>query len=134
MTGNQNPHGTNHSKHSLPEKVSFAVSLLILLGVVGAVLYVWIFPSQRPAVFHIEKGGVRIEGGSYYLDITVKNFGDGTAKDVKVAGALITGGKEEKVSTIFDYIPGRSEEKGVLIFRSDPSTVSLRVESYQEPS
>ncbi len=132
MSGYGDSQRKENPRISNPEKVSFVLSLIILAALVGAVLYIWISPTQKPARFSLERGAVRLEGDKYYLDITVKNTGDETAKEVWVDGRLSVGGKEEKASTIFGFIPGRSEEKGVLIFSADPTDAVIRVESYQK--
>ncbi len=116
-------------KTSRAEQVSFFISLLILACVVGTVIFLWLSPSDSPARYRIEHGPVRREGEAFYLDFTITNEGDETGQQVTVEGSL----KDEKASTTFDFIPGSSSEKGVLIFKSDPSEATLMVQSYQKP-
>ena len=115
------------------EWVSLIISLLLLAGVVGIVIALWLNPSSSPARFRIDRGAIRIEAGRYYLPITVANEGDATAAQVTVEGRLRGGGEDEVVATTFDFIPARSRVEGVLIFKGDPAIAEVAVASYQQP-
>jgi uncharacterized protein (TIGR02588 family) len=114
--------------------VSLGVALLVLAGVVGIILALWLEPSPGdPATFRIERGAVRSEGGRFYLPVTIMNEGDLTASQVTVEGELTVNGHKEEVSTTFDFIPGHAEVAGVLIFSHDPEAAEAQVSSYQQP-
>jgi uncharacterized protein (TIGR02588 family) len=115
------------------EWVSLIVSLLLLAGVVGLVVALWISPSGRPARFRVERGPARSEAGRYYLPVTVVNDGDATGAQVTVEGRLAVGGGEETATTTFDFIPARSSAEGVLVFTGDPSAAAVSVVSFQKP-
>jgi uncharacterized protein (TIGR02588 family) len=115
------------------EWVSLIVSLLLLAGVIGLVIALWISQSGRPARFRVERGSVRSEGGRYYLPVTVINDGDATGAQVAVEGRLSVGGREEAATTTFDFIPARSSAEGVLVFSGDPSAAVVSVVSFQKP-
>ncbi|MGH9838486.1 MAG: hypothetical protein ACREEM_06865 [Blastocatellia bacterium] len=115
------------------EWVSLLISLLLLAGVVGTVVALWLNPSGNPARFRVDCGAIRNEADRYYLPITVANEGDATAAQVTVEGRLRGDGGEEIAATTFDFIPARSRARGVLIFKGDPATAEILVVSYQQP-
>lgn len=115
------------------EWVSLIVSLLLLAGVIGLVIALWISPSGRPARFRVERGAAHNEGGRYYLPVTIINDGDATGAQVTVEGRLAVGGEEETASTTFDFIPARSSAEGVLVFKGDPAAATVAVVSFQKP-
>lgn len=124
---------TEHAPRSTAEWVSLLLSLVIIAGVVGAVLMLWISPAATPARFAVETGTVRVEGDQYYLPVTLKNEGDLTAAQVTLVGVVPGGEQDEQISVTFDFVAGHSSSRAVLIFRSDPSSARLRVVSYEEP-
>ena len=67
----------------------------------------------------------------YVADIVVANGSRQTAAAVQVEGKL----GDEETSATLDYVPGRSEARGGLIFVGDPRTgaVELRVVGYELP-
>ncbi|MGB3138292.1 MAG: hypothetical protein WBG38_18480 [Nodosilinea sp.] len=112
------------------EWISLGVSLTLLAGVVATVVTLWLHSSDQPAQFTVERGDLRTTNEQYYLPITVRNQGDITAAQVTVEGML----SDAEISmTTFDFVPGRSDAKGVLIFDREPSAAKVRVVSYQEP-
>jgi uncharacterized protein (TIGR02588 family) len=115
------------------EWVSLAISVLLLAGVIGIVVALWMTASDKPARFRVEPGAIRNESGPYYLSVKVINEGDKTGAQVTVEGKLKANDKEERAVTTFDFIPARSSAEGILIFASEPSSADVRVMSYQEP-
>lgn len=131
MTGKKGEAGA--APRTPAEWVSLVISLVLLAGVVGAVLALWLEGTDAPARFRVERGAVRYEAGHYHLPITVANEGDATGAQVTVEGKLAAGGREEAPATTFDFIPGRSSAAGVLIFSAEPTAAEVRVVSYQQP-
>ena len=128
-----NPPEESRSGYSRSEWVSLGVSLAILGLLVGIVIILWLNPVERPAKFDVRADRTRMEGGSYYVEFTIENKGDQTGEYVRVEGFIPVGGRREKASTTFDFVPGRSEEHGVLIFEHEPVGLAIRVVSYQIP-
>ncbi|MES2459164.1 MAG: hypothetical protein V4671_01175 [Armatimonadota bacterium] len=133
----------NHQESSnLPrsgaEWTSLIVALLLVLGVIGVIVALWIQDKGAPATFRVEKGAVRKAGNQYYLPVTVTNEGDATAAQVTVQGTL-TGRNpnssvdDEEATTTFDFVPAHAAADGVLIFRADPTEAEVQVTSYQLP-
>lgn len=127
------PEATSVAPRTKAEWVSLIISLLLLAGVVGTVIALWLRPVQNPPRFRLERGAVRTEAEHYYLPITVINEGDATGAQVTVEGTLQGATGEETAATTFDFVPARSRVAGVLVFTSDPAAAAVRVVSYQQP-
>lgn len=69
------------------------------------------------------------------VEIKVRNLSNRTAAAVQVEGKLKTGEAEETSSATIDYVPGRSEATGGLIFPGDSRAgqVEVRVTGYEIP-
>jgi len=120
-------------EYSTAAGVSLGISLVIMGVVVGLVIWYWLNPTDNPARFLIKTGQTRIEENLFYVDFTIENKGDETGENVKVEGTITVDGREEKASTIFEFVPGRSEEQGVLVFGHEPLDLVVTIESYQKP-
>jgi uncharacterized protein (TIGR02588 family) len=131
MTGKKSK--TSVAPRTKAEWVSLIISILLLAGVVGVVIALWLSPSKEPARFRIDRRAIRNEVGHYYLPITVTNEGDATGAQVTVEGRLEGAGNEQTSATTFDFIPAHSSVEGVLIFDTEPTSAELRVVSYQQP-
>lgn len=115
------------------EWVSLLISLLLLAGVVGTVIALWLRPTDNPPRFRLERGAVRHDAEHYYLPITLSNDGDATGAQVTIEGTLRGTDTEETATTTFDFVPARSRVEGVLVFTSEPTAATVRVVSYQQP-
>jgi uncharacterized protein (TIGR02588 family) len=115
------------------EWVSLIISILLLAGVVGMVVSLWLSSSNRPARFRVDRGAIRNEAGHYYLPIRITNEGGTTGAQVTVEGKIKGAEGEESASTTFDFIPARSSAEGILIFSGEPGSAEVRVTSYQQP-
>lgn len=123
----------DHAKRSSAEWISLVISLALLAGVVGLVVWVWVREAGSPAQFTVERGETRQANAQFYLFVTIHNDGDLTASEVLLEGTLEVDGQEETASTTFDFVPGHSEREATLIFSADPAEAELQVMSYQEP-
>ena len=115
------------------EWVALSVSLLLLAGTVGLIVWLWVNEPAGPPQFKVERGTVRSEDGFYHLPVAVTNVGGQAAGQVRVEGRLGGGGQEELPVTTIEYLPVGAREEDVLIFRGEPSGASVQVVSYQQP-
>jgi uncharacterized protein (TIGR02588 family) len=118
---------------SSAEWISLAVSLIVVLGFVAAILWLWINQPAGPPQFKIERGVVRNETELFHLPLTVTNIGGSAVGQVRVEGKLNNEGREEIAVTTIDFLPVRAQEEIVLIFRSEPSQAVVHVVSYSQP-
>ena len=118
---------------STAEWISLAVSLLILLGFLGAIVWLWINQPAGPPQFNVQRGVVRNESGLFHLPVTVTNIGGLAVGEVRVEAKLNNQGREETTVTTIDFLPVRGQEEVVLIFGSEPSAAVVQVVSYRQP-
>jgi uncharacterized protein (TIGR02588 family) len=118
---------------STAEWISLGVSVLILLGFVGAIVWLWINQPTGPPQFNVQRGVVRNESGLFHLPVTVANTGGLAVGEVRVEGKLNNEGREETTVTTIDFLPVRGQEEVVLIFGSEPSAAVVKVVSYRQP-
>ena len=119
-----------------PEQTIFAAVAAILLGLVGAIGYLWIQPRE-PARITVERvGDVRIAATQIYVTGEVRNSGDETAEAVQVVAEVTV--KGDVVATgeqLVDFLSGGETEEIVFIFDRGSSAAEpdLRVVSYKAP-
>jgi uncharacterized protein (TIGR02588 family) len=125
--------GAASKPRTLAEWVSLGVSLLLLAGVAGVILWLWAAEPQGPPRFAVERGAARQEAGLFHLTLAVTNVGGAAASRVRVEGRLGGAGQEERPATTIDFLPVRAREEVVLVFRGDPSGAAVEVVSYRLP-
>jgi uncharacterized protein (TIGR02588 family) len=118
---------------STAEWISLGVSLAVLMGFVGAIVWLWIHQPVGPPQFMVQRGMVRSETGLFYLPVTITNTGGSAAGQVRVEAKLNNAGHEEMTVATVDFLPVRAQEEVVMIFRSEPSAAVVQVVSYRRP-
>lgn len=137
-TGDQTARIESDSARSIAEWTTLAVSIVILLGIVGAMSYLYLRGDDRPPAIVVEHdlGEVWHEGDLYYLPVVVTNEGNRTAENVLVQAELDTGsGSPATADITVTFLAGGEQAEGTFIFADDPSQGELTVHavSYQEP-
>lgn len=113
------------------------IGLALTLALVGFLAWqAFQKPGQLPPDITAEMGAVSEVEGGYVAEVVARNRGPSTAAAVVVTATLRDG--EETLATgeiTFDYIPGRSRNRGGLFFDRDPREydLELRVMGYTEP-
>lgn len=125
-------------RRSTAEWTTLAVSIALILGLVGLVTYLYISGDNRPPIVEaiplIEE--VRQEGNAYYVPIEVTNRGDQTAEEVQVQAALSNPeGQQETAQFTIPFLAGGETTTGTAVFSEDPSAGELTVGavSYRRP-
>jgi len=119
--------------------IEWVVAGLGLLLVVAAVAFLVVDATREgdaPTLVRVRADSVVATGGDgYFLHFTAENHGRGTAADVGIVGELRDVAGVETSRARVDYVPGRSERRGGLHFRTDPRRGALRLwaEGYQDP-
>jgi uncharacterized protein (TIGR02588 family) len=127
---------------SIAEWVTFGISLAILLGLVGLVLYLALTKGDKPINLEAKPQleMVRQTGDNFYLPVEISNLGDETAEEVEVEVILTAegdgGGKEETRQFTIQFLPRRATEEGYVIFQTDPRKGNIKVviHSYIDPN
>ena len=121
-----------HDPVPLLEWVTAALGALVALALIGVIGWSALteHPDELPQL-SVQAGPVEPAGEARAIRFTVSNGAGRTAKQVQVEGKL---GKQTASATL-DYVPGRSEEHGALLFDAEPGggTVELRITGYQLP-
>ena len=114
------------------EWVAAAIGLLMLIGLCLVLLReVGAGNDHDVPVLSAKIERVTSTPAGYVADVVVANRSRQTAAAVQVEATL----GEEQANATLDYVPGRSESRGGLIFASDPraGSVELRIVGYELP-
>ncbi len=109
------------------EWVTFAVSAVILLGVIGLIA-VQLTGGQRDAAPKAERvGPVRVIDGQHFVAVEVTNDGDATAANVQVTATLLVDGEAIEGDQTIDFLAGGETEDLVFVFDDPPDDGELTV-------
>ena len=108
------------------------LAALVLLAIIGREA---IAGNERPMpVLKVEVERVAATAAGHVVEFKVRNLSEQTAAAVHVEGTIRRGADDEISSATIDYVPGRSESKGGLLFAGDPrGKLELRVTGYEVP-
>jgi uncharacterized protein (TIGR02588 family) len=119
------------------EWMVFAISLLLVLGVIGYLILASIRLGEGPPNLAVELGQIiPAETGKFIVPVTVYNHGDQTAVDVTVEVVLMRGEEEvETAQVTLPLVPYNSDRQGVVTFSEDPrqDRLEARVVGYLLP-
>jgi uncharacterized protein (TIGR02588 family) len=137
-TSGQQTERTRDKGRSIAEWTTFAISLVILIGIVGLITWLSFRGEERPPIITVEAQleQVRREEGGYYLPVLIRNEGDSTVEDAMIQGELVTGeGQPETVDLTITYLAAGEEVQGTMVFQEDPTQGELTtgVTSYKLP-
>jgi uncharacterized protein (TIGR02588 family) len=129
---------TGQRERSVAERTTLAISIILILGLVGLVTYVSINGGNEPPIVEAKPlpAEMRHEGESYYLPVTVTNRGGRTAQEVLIQAELVGGdGSSEETDFTLDFLAGGETREGTVVFTTDPSTgeLTIAVASFQSP-
>jgi uncharacterized protein (TIGR02588 family) len=123
-------------KNSL-EWAVFAVSLVLVVAVLGYLIYVGITGGDRPPMIDVQLGAAERQGERFVVPVTVENSGDQVAENVTVEVELtLPSGEMETGSIDIDFLPRESTRNGWVTFLADPESateVVIRVPGYKQP-
>jgi uncharacterized protein (TIGR02588 family) len=118
------------------EKVSFIISLLIVVVVIALVCLAWITGDTNPPIVSVRTAEVKQVKEQYYVPFTVTNFGGETAESVEVVAELLIDGEVTQTGNQqIDFLSRKEERSGEFIFDRDPQqgNLKIRVASYRLP-
>jgi len=127
----------DRAPRSLAEWLTFALSALVLAGLVGLILLDWQVNQNRPPAFAVEvTDAVRVDNGRFYVPFAITNTGGRIARTVQVTAALtLPTGEAETGEQQIDFLSGQERKQGSFVFTHDPEAGELlvRVASYSAP-
>lgn len=113
----------------------FALSLILVLGLVGFIGYEALGPDGEAALA-VELGEPLAREGSLEVPVTVRNLGDGAVEDVLVeVTVLLSGAPAEQAELSVPLLAGGASEEGrVVVQAADPvERAEGKVLSYRLP-
>lgn len=137
MKENQKPdNGTIGHKNWL-EWTVFAISAVLVAGVLGYLLYDGLTSNGHPPRIQVTLGRSEQQGPVYVMPVQVQNTGSQTAQSVTVQVELETAGGEKETAMLdLDFLPREGSRGGWVSFRNDPGAaraVRAHAVSYQQP-
>ncbi len=127
---------TNPNPRNAFENAVFALGLLLVVALLGALVYQSVEGPDGPADIRASVGSAATEGGGARAHVVVANAGGAVAEDVRVEVCGPGGPTGEPVcaEAQVPYVPAGAERGAVVGFRKAPSgALSARVVSYLEP-
>jgi uncharacterized protein (TIGR02588 family) len=125
------------TRRSLAEWVTFWVSALIVLVLVGLIFYDWQVNQSRPPAFDVAvSDAIRITDGRYYVPFAITNTGGHIANGVQVTAELHTPDAEDETGEQqIDFLSGHETKAGSFVFSHNPQegNLTVRVASYRLP-
>jgi uncharacterized protein (TIGR02588 family) len=118
------------------EWVCFGISLVLVIGLLGYLLYTAVTTGKSPAHIELQLGPPQERGGKFFINVVAENRGEQTAEGVYVEVVLKANGKEERGMFVIDRLPRQGKRQGIVTFETDPrlaSTVEARALGYAEP-
>jgi uncharacterized protein (TIGR02588 family) len=113
----------------------FAVSLLLLLGVAGVLIYDLVWGDDTPPAFVVSVGEPTERGELLELPIIVENRGGQSARDLLVAITVRQSGGESTAELRLPLLPRRASDEAVVLLprQGELQSVEGRVISFVQP-
>jgi len=113
-----------------------ALGLLFVLGTTGFLVADALVAEPTPPRIVVRADSVAALGPSGWLvRFTARNEGRETVAGLSIVGELRLGADTIEARATLDYLPGRSERGGGLLYPVDPrrGALQLRAEGFREP-
>ncbi len=123
-------------KKNILEWIVFAVSLILVMGVIGYLSYDAATLGNNPPDIQVRLGASEQRTKRFVIPVTVKNAGDETAEGVRVEVKLKLDGADAETGELeFPFVPRGGQREGFVAFNSDPNAGRLetRVLGYEKP-
>ncbi|MBA2432150.1 MAG: hypothetical protein H0V56_08550 [Chthoniobacterales bacterium] len=113
----------------------FALSALLIAGVLGFLIYESATIGQSPPDIHVRLGHPEARSGHFAVPMEILNTGDQTAEGVNIEVVLRAGGREETGNFEIQFLPRRGSREAWVTFKTDPrtGTMEARVLGYEKP-
>lgn len=121
----------------LLEWVVAALGLVLVLASVGVLgWHALKSPGEGAPAIAIEVRSIKPQGGSYLVEVRVRNTGESAAADLHIAGELWSGDRQlQRSELVLDHLPAGSSRQAGFFFSQDPRghRLELRAEGFQRP-
>ncbi len=113
----------------------FAISTLLILGLVAALVVEWTARPPTPAMFRTTVETIRRADGEYQVPVRVENTGSQTAAGVQVGAELELDGEVTGIEEMLDFMAPAERATVTFVFDRDPrrGRLSVSVRAFKEP-
>lgn len=133
------PHRKRDHARGVPEKVTLAVSIVVLLALLGGLIVLNLEEGSAPAALRVrpDYAGAFHKHGSWYLPVKVTNTGDEPTDAVTVVleQARDDPAHPETADLDFSFVAGGETVSGVIAFAERPTRDNVTIDpvSYTDP-
>jgi uncharacterized protein (TIGR02588 family) len=123
-------------KKNALEWIVFAVSALLIAGVVASLVLETVRSNEHPPHLRIRIGEAVEAAGAFRLPVEVVNEGDITAEQARIEVILESDGEAlERAELTIAFVPRKSKREGWVTFRRDPRCceVVARAAGFEKP-
>ena len=122
-------------KKNLLEWIVFGLSLAILIGVIGMLIYQALDVGDDPPLLSVTMEDPVRGHGQLRIPLLLSNKGDRPAIEVQIEVSGTIDGEKITSSVHFDYVPRHAKRAGWVTFPGEvlPTDVSARVLGYADP-
>lgn len=120
---------------AIAEWVLSGLCACLVVLMIGYVLYRAVVASDAQPELSVVIERIEPAAQGFRVLFDAVNQGDATAASVKIVGEVRQGeAVVEESDVVLDYLPARSEQKGALLFNSDPrDRLQIKAAGYSEP-
>lgn len=114
----------------------FAVSLVLVAGTVGYLIYEGVATGSAPPSIEVRLGTPEQRTHNFIVPVTVINNGDQTAAGLHIEVVMEIGGAEQARAELdLPFLPRHATREGWVTFDKDPRNAQLkaRVLGYEKP-
>jgi len=112
---------------SAAEWVTFAVSVLILLVLVGLIATEAGEPDRPALPRVVETGPVERHGERFLVPVKIRNEGGATAESVQIVAELTIGAEVTEADQTVEFLARDETAEVAFVFDEDPATGTLDV-------
>lgn len=127
--------GAQHAVRTRPEWITFGVSALILMVVVGLLVGRAFHTEATAAPVADRPGAPRQVGDQFFVPVEIVNRGDLGAAEVQVVAELTIDGNTTSGDQVIDFLGGGETQELTFVFADDPAEGELVIEvvGFAEP-
>lgn len=113
------------------ELVTLAISILLLAGLVGGIIWLDVSGGDAPARIStdLQFEDAYESGGDWYLPVTITNDGDRATDQLEVDIVRPIEGEQPETSTLtYTFVAGGEQVEGTAVFDEEPTRDTIEVD------